>query len=396
MQFNNFIIAEAAAEEPLSLFSKSVAASDETRDTGLILTKEQVKHLKRYEMAGLALPVEFEDVIAYLGYETGAGKGLEATDFQRSFQLIHDHAGQWNPLRTDLLTVSDRLQTFAVSMQVNGKSMTEVFDEIKALGLVEKYDIKTLADLRRVELELGIKFPDIEKIDREDIGYYLDQILGKVREREAEANTIKQRLDKFGKELANKVIPEIKLKLATIDNNSLGSEIKSLQTKIDARAKDIEEKNKEYKQLVKEAIGGVTSGLIFIIYVSVQAEKIRKERNQLRQRQDADIALMESKSRILASLNRVRADFQDLDLLVIDADIATKNLITVWNTLSTFIAASSEEIKGINDGLSLRRFKNQFNLVVAPWATIEKDAKALQAVFAQADAEFREEYGVKK
>lgn len=396
MQFNNLIIAEAAAEEPLSLFTKSIADSDETRDTGLILTKEQVKHLKRYEMAGLALPVDIDDVIAYLGYETGAGKGLEATDFQRSFQLIHDHAGQWNPLRTDLLTVSDRLQTFAVSMQVNGKSMTEVFDDIKALGLIEKYDIKTLADLRRVEMELGTKFPDIEKIDREDIGYYLDQILGKVREREAEANTIKQRLDKFGKELANKVIPEIKLKLATIDNNSLGSEIKSLQTKIDARAKDIEEKNKEYKQLVKEAIGGVTSGLIFVIYVSVQAEKIRKERNQLRQRQDADIALMESKSRILASLNRVRADFQDLDLLVIDADIATKNLITVWNTLSTFIAASSEEIKGINDGLSLRRFKNQFNLVVAPWATIEKDAKALQAVFAQADAEFREEYGVKK
>lgn len=396
MQFNNLIIAEAAAEEPLSLFTKSIADSDETRDTGLILTKEQVKHLKRYEMAGLALPVDIDDVIAYLGYETGAGKGLEATDFQRSFQLIHDHAGQWNPLRTDLLTVSDRLQTFAVSMQVNGKSMTEVFDDIKALGLIEKYDIKTLADLRRVEMELGTKFPNIEKIDREDIGYYLDQILGKVREREAEANTIKQRLDKFGKELANKVIPEIKLKLATIDNNSLGSEIKSLQTKIDARAKDIEEKNKEYKQLVKEAIGGVTSGLIFVIYVSVQAEKIRKERNQLRQRQDADIALMESKSRILASLNRVRADFQDLDLLVIDADIATKNLITVWNTLSTFIAASSEEIKGINDGLSLRRFKNQFNLVVAPWATIEKDAKALQAVFAQADAEFREEYGVKK
>jgi hypothetical protein len=89
-------------------------------------------------------------------------------------------------------------------------------------------------------------------------------------------------------------------------------------------------------------------------------------------------------------------DMQDLDLIAIDADIATKNLITVWNKLGTFIEASSQEIDGINDGLSMRRFRNQFRLVVAPWRTIEEDAKALLRVFAQADAEFREEYGDQK
>lgn len=392
---NNSVLsnADAAAQDPLSLFSNSVGDSDQTRDTGLILTKEQIKHLKRYEMAGLALPTELKDVIAYLSYETGAGKGLDATDFQMSFTLIHDHASEWNPLRTDLLTVSDKLAVFAGAMQIYGDSMAEVFGDIKALGLVEQYDIKTLADLRRVELELGSKFPGIDKTDRDDLGYYLDKILGKVREREKEAQTIKSRLDTFGKTLANKVIPEIKLKLATIDNNTLGTEIKALQTKIDNRAKDIDEKNKEYKQLVKEAIGGITQGgLILVIYLSVEAERIRKERNALRQQQEVDIALMATKSQILSSLNRVRADFQDLELIVVDADIATKNLITVWNKLSTFIAESSQEIDGITDGLSLRRFKNQFNLVVKPWETIEKDAYALLAVFAQADAEFREEY----
>jgi len=389
-------IVDDAAVGPALLFNSSLETpGKQTRDSGLILTKDQIKSLKRYELKGLALPTQLKDVIAYLGYETGAGRGLEARDFQSSFKLVHDHASLWNPLRTDLLTVSDKLVIFAGAMQVYGQSMGEVLDDIRALGLVEKYNVQTLEDLRRVELELGIKFPGIERADREDMGYFLDRILQKVREQEDEANAIKVRLDSFGRQLANRVAPEIKLRLACIDNNNLGAEVKALQVKIDNRAKDIDEKSKEYKQLVQDAIGGITTGgIILVIYISVQAEKVRKERDKMRKAQEADIALMEKKDRILASLGRVRMDMQDLDLVVIDADIATQNLITVWNKLATFISESVIEVNGINDGLSMRRFKNQFQLVVKPWETIEVDAKKLLDVFAQADREFREEYGV--
>ena len=384
-----------AASDPASLFGSSVATTEsDTRDTGLILTKEQVVNLKKYEIAGLALPTELDKIIAYLGYETGAGLGLEAVDFQQTFKIINGHARLWNPLRTDLLTVNTKLVVFAGSIQVYGESMKEVFNDIAALGLIEKYNIKTLEDLRKVERQQGIKFPDIEAEDRNDLGYFLDQILKKVKEQETEALAIKQRLDSFGRQLAQQVGPAIKLKLSLIDNNGLSSEIKALQLKIDNRALAIEEKNKEYKEMVKQAISAVIGNLVMMIYSSVQAEKIRKERNKLTEQQEADIALMTKKDQILASLGRIRMDFQNLDLIVIDADIATKNLITVWNSLGTFIAASATEVDGIHDGLTMRRFRNQFNLVVTPWETIEADAKKLQHVFAEADREFREDYGV--
>lgn len=384
-----------AASDPASLFGSSVATNgSDTRDTGLILTKEQLKHLKKYEIAGLALPTELDNVIAYLGYENGAGLGLEPVDFQRTFKLVNGHARLWNPLRTDLLTVNTKLVVFAGSMQVYGASMREVFDDMAVLGLIEKYNIKTLEDLRKVELKLGKKFPGIEAMDRLDLGFYLDEILKKVREQEAEALAIKQRLDSFGRQLAQQVGPAIKLKLASIDNNTMSSEIQALQVKIDNRALAIEEKNKEYKEMVKQAIGAVMGNLVMMIYSSVQAEKIRKERNKLTEEQEKDIAQMAKKNRILASLGRIRMDFQNLDLIVIDADIATQNLISVWNSLSTFIAASAAEVDGIHDGLSMRRFRNQFNLVVKPWETIEVDAQKLQHVFAEADREFREDYGV--
>jgi hypothetical protein len=389
--------ADYAATDPQLFFSSSVGNdSGETRSSGLILTKEQLINLKRYEIAGLALPTALQDVITYLGYSTGAGRGLEATDFQATFTLINNHAKLWNPLRTDLLTVSDKLVIFAGSMQVYGESMAEVFRDITIVTLIEQRGITTLAQLRELQAQMGSRFPGIEKADREDLGYYLDNILKKVKEQEEEAISIQTRLKAFSEQLSRQVAPAIKLQLASINNNSLSADIKALQVTIDERAKAIDEKTKEYNQLVKEAVGNVLGNLALLIYSSVQAEKIRKERNALRKRQETDIALMETKNRILASLGRVRMDLQDLDLIVIDADIATKNLITVWNKLATFISESSTEVNGINDGLSMRRFRNQFNLVVKPWETIEQDAKALLDVFAEADAQFREDYGVAK
>lgn len=384
-----------AATAPEALFSSSVATPEtDTRDTGLILTKDQIKSLKKYEIAGLALPTELKDVIAYLGYESGAGKGLEATDFQKTFQLVNGHARLWNPLRTDMLTVNTKLAVFAESVGTYHEAMEDVFKSIKALELVDEHGINTLEDLRKFEINSGITFPDIKALDRSDLGYFLDQILEKIKEQAIEATRIKERLKKFGEALDGEVLGDIKQKLSLMDNHSVGSEIKALQVKIDERSTAIDEKNKEYKELVMQAVGSVFGNLAMLIYSSVEAEKIRKERNRLSNEQEKDIALMDQKNRILASLGRVRMDFQNLDLVVIDADIATKNLITVWNSLHTFIAASATEIKGIHDGLSMRRFRNQFNLVVKPWETIKVDAKKLEDVFAAADREFKEEYGV--
>ena len=384
-----------AATAPEALFSSSVATPEtDTRDTGLILTKDQIKSLKKYEIAGLALPTELKDVIAYLGYESGAGKGLEATDFQETFQLVNGHARLWNPLRTDMLTVNTKLAVFAESVETYHEAMEDVFKSIKALELVDEHGINTLEDLRKFEINSGITFPDIKALDRSDLGYFLDQILEKIKEQAIEATRIKERLKTFGEALDGKVLVGIKQKLSLMDNHSVGSEIKALQVKIDERSTAIDEKNKEYKELVMQAVGSVFGNLAMLIYSSVEAEKIRKERNRLSNEQEKDIALMDQKNRILASLGRVRMDFQNLDLVVIDADIATKNLITVWNSLHTFIAASATEIKGIHDGLSMRRFRNQFNLVVKPWETIKVDAKKLEGVFAAADREFKEEYGV--
>ncbi|RMR05702.1 hypothetical protein ALP94_01984 [Pseudomonas savastanoi pv. glycinea] len=395
-------VVDEAARAPITLFNYSAAnQSDSDRKPGLILTKEQLKNIKHYEIAGLALPIEINNVINYLGYSTGAGEGLSATDFQKTFQIIHTHARSWNPLRVDLISVGHKLEVFAGEMLSHGRSMEDVVADISSLNTLDKYNIKTLEDVRKLEISMGDKFPGIalEDWDKDavsDFSYILDKILESVKQQEAEANSIKVRLDAFATTLAQQVGPRLRSQLRLIDKNTLSDDIKALSIIIKDRAETIDEKVKEYKELVKQAVSSAAGfnivGLAMSIYLGVDAEKTRQERDDLRAEQARDIAAMQTKNRILGSLYRVRLDLQHLDLIVIDADIATQNLVTVWNRLSIFLKQSSDRADQIDDALTVRRFIGAFRLVVVPWEAIKRDAGLLLEVFAEADEEFRSEY----
>jgi hypothetical protein len=400
-------IVDDASRAPEILMDGSLGRlEDSTREPGLILTKEQIKNIKLYEMAGLALPIEIGAVIGYLGYNEGegAGKGLEPKDFQKTFTLINSHARTWNPLRTDLIAVTSRLQLFAGDIQNNGITMEDIYSDVRALRKLEGYDIRTLEDIRKLKDELGdrLKEFNLDAADKSTVSqftYFLDNILDAVNRQQAEAADIKKRLDKFSGDLAEKVLPEIKIKIATINNSNLADLIKELSTDIEERAKKIEELNAAYKKAVRSALEAASKlnivGLAVSIYTGIEAEKIRKERNDERKIQQLKIAEMRTKDKVLASLHRVRSDLQDLDIIVVDADIATKNLVTVWNKITLFIDRSKQGVSAINDALSLYQFMDHFRSVVRPWETIGRDAELLYEVFDQADKEFREEYGPK-
>lgn len=393
---SNDRIVDEAARAPVTLFEYSASnPTDSERAPGLILTKEQLKNIKRYEVTGLALPIELNNVINYLGYTTGADRGLEAVDFQSTFKLIHTHASSWNPLRVDLISVGHKLQLFAGEMEIHDETMKDIRNDIRA------FNIRTAEDVRRFETDRGDQFVGIE-IDASDmttlreVDYYLKRIIESIKQQEADANGIKVRLDAFASTLSLQVRPALQLKLRLIDNNTLSDEIKVLNDIIEQRAKDIDEKTKEYNDAVKDSLGHASKftlpSLAMAIYVGVEAERIRKERNALRGEQIRDIAAMQTKNRILGSLNRVRLDLQDLDLIVIDADIATKNLVTVWNKLHYYAEASLQKVELVNDAETARQFFNAFAQVATPWTTIKKDANILLTVFAQADTEFVQEY----
>ncbi len=385
-----------AINAPKLFFEASIAgSSDNFRSSGLILTKEQIIGLKKYELVGLSLPVELEAVISYLGYSEGAGPGLEPRDFQNSFKLIRTHASRWRPLQQKLRAIGSELKLFAGQMSIYGTSMSNLIKDIKSGQLVDANNIQTVADLNRVRLEMGEHYPGIELTDeeRDDVRYILDKIISQVTVKHQNAEEIKRELDEFGRDLAYHVLPEVQRKIIAIDNNSLPQDISVLTADIERRAADIDEKNKEYKQAVEQSLSSVGKlnvvGLALGIYFGVEAENVRAARNELMATQAIEIELLHSKNRILGSLSRVRFDLQNLSTIVIDADIATKNLITVWNSIALYAEQSQATTGNITDALKLKWFISEFSLVVSPWKNIEQDAEKLLDVFKQADHEFK-------
>ncbi|MFJ2493752.1 alpha-xenorhabdolysin family binary toxin subunit A [Pseudomonas iridis] len=389
-------IVENATKAPAVFVRASLGEGDEyNRDTGIQLTKEQIISLRKYEVLGLSLPVRLQDVIAYLNYGAGdsGGLGLKPADFLRTFSTTYDHAKRWSPLREKIMLTGTDLKIFAGSIIRTGSGIVEIYEDLKVSRYLEEHNISTPEQY----LELKRKIPNLPDLalqegDVPEIKAYLNDMLGKVRQCHQKAERVREQLDSFGKDMREKVLPEIKLRLEFVSRNTYQADIQVLQGEIDQRSKEIDELNKQYDQLVQEAITAAATfniaGLILGIYQGVKAEEIRKKRNNLKAEQQAANQKMASKSQTLASLNKIRDDLQNLDYVAIEAEIATQNLMLVWNALSTYITASIKEVDSLHEATSLRRFKNQILTIIDPWEQIKFSADQLLDVFAAADKEY--------
>lgn len=395
-------ITEFATEVPKILSDASNADADNvTREAGLLLTKKQIIDLRKYEAAGLALPYTLKDVTDYLRFGAGqdGGAGLRAADFLKTFVDTRDHARRWSPLRERIMITGTELKLFGASMQRYGEDMEEVYLDLKSGPLLEKHNVKTVEQLKKLQLELGDKFPGIE-LDADtipDMKFYLGKIFDRVASNLVSVRGIKTDLDKFGYDLREKVLPGIKLRVALIQTNSYPAEVKKLDEVIARRAAEILEKNTQYQALVDKALGSAAGlnlfGLGMAIYYGVEAEAVRAVRKELNAAQDKDIEVLRNMNQTLGSLKRVEQDLQNLTVIAIDADLATQNLIHVWNVMHRYVDESSTAMLGITDALSLRRFMSSFREVVGPWVQIHNDADLLIEVFKEADREYNQSQG---
>ena len=389
-------IVDAAAKAPEVFIAASLGEGEEyNREPGIQLTKEQIISLRKYEVLGLSLPYRYNDVVAYLNYGAGdeGGLGLTARDFLRTFTMTYDHAKRWSPLRQEIMLTGTHLKLFAGKIIENGEGIVEVYEDREVAKYLDEHDINTVEQY----LQLKLKHPRLPDItlpsgDIPEIKYYLNAMLTDVKDCQTRAERVRLELDRFGIDLREKVLPEVKLRLKAVSENTYKQDIQVLQDEIDLRAAEIDELNKQYDQMVKEAIMAAATlnigGLVLGIYQGVKAEQVRSKRKQLKEMQDIAIQKMASKSQTLSSLNRVRGDLQNLSAITIEAEVATQNLMLVWEALGLYISSSAAEVDKINDAVRLKTFIRNVRKVFNPWVEIRTSSDALLAVFAEAQREY--------
>ena len=272
-------IFDAAAKAPKLFVNASAGEGEEyTREPGLQLTKEQIIDLRKYEVLGLSLPVNLHDVGVYLDYGQGesGGAGLTAADFLVTFKKTFEHARRWSPLREKIMLTGTDLKIFAGSILLTGNAIVEIYEDLKVSKYLEEHDINTPEEYLKLKLQnpalpdLGLPAGDVPELK-----LYLDDILKKVRDAHLRAENVREELDNFGKDMREDVLPQIKLRLKAVASNTYQKDVKELQDQIDERSKEIDVLNKQYDQMVQEAIKSAAGlnigGLILAIYTGVKA-----------------------------------------------------------------------------------------------------------------------------
>lgn len=396
-------IAHIARTAPKELISASVAERDDvSRAPGLILTKEDIINLKTYEATALALPSTLEDVKNYLefGNANDGGPGLAHKDFLNTFTKTREHALRWAPLNDEIRLTSTKLKLFSNYMIIYGESITDLNTGIKNSEEIKKYlksnNITTLAQLKNIKITSDEHFPGIalEKDTKKDLHSYLSLMFDQINTNLEETEALKKNITSFSDDLTNIVLPKIKTQLQLVSDNTVQTDITKLKNSIDERSLRIEEKNKEYAALVEKSFTSAASlniaGLGMAIYMGVEAETTRNERNQLKEEQQKEIEKLSKKNQTLASLYRIKEKLVDLKSVTLDAETATKNLRQLWNSILEFVKASKKSADNINDTVSLGLFIHHFKLVVEPWREIQKKTDLFIKIFKEADQEYKQ------
>lgn len=393
-------IASVAIGVPKVLFDASIGTLDgSTRDTGLVLTKKDIIAISRYVTIGLALPTQRRQVAEYLNYgeEDNGGTGLLVSDFMTTFSIIRNHAYSWTDLRGRILSTSSSLELFSGQMQGWGEDFEQICNDDASVRLIEKHNVSTYEELNALKLNWAGAFPGIGVNSNTllDLTDCFNQIKEEINRKWDETRGMKLDLENFKSKLEGTVIPQINLRLRFIQNNKYSAEIVQINDQVTRRAEDIARLNKEYKALVEKSLGSLASmnvlGLAMAIYLGVEAENIRAERNRLNSEQDTAVRLLGSKNQTLGSLKRVEHDLQQCEIAAVDAKHAMENLRHLWSSIDVFVTSSMTRLSSITDAMRLRALRNTFKAVVKSWVDIKDKVHVVTSVFAEADKELLNE-----
>ncbi|MEB0008982.1 alpha-xenorhabdolysin family binary toxin subunit A [Pseudomonas sp. MH9.2] len=383
---------EHAVTKPLDYLKISTTAEQNGgRGSALILTKEDILTIKRYEKQSLNFPLTLAEVENHLGFKTSNIKGLEPIDILQTYTSINAHAKRWAPLESEIKLVGTSLDIFATSFTVSGQRILNIIDRMDILDQLEL----TVADLSLEsiqDLPLAPLNPKDQKIKTALVSY-LNIIAADIAKSKKETHDVKQKITHFAKTLAEQLIPSVNDKITLTSTSNLNQKVTDLEKDIDELTSVIDQKNKEYKSLTTNVAWGGFGGPIGLIVVGgilgAKAEKIRKEKNSLIAEKNKKISSLKIKRPLVAALHGLSLHFQNMEIRMLDAEQSSKNLEDMWAVLAKYIDHSAEELESINNTHDLLTFAVRFERVVSPWHTIKNYTHELLIAFESALTEYK-------
>lgn len=262
----------------------SVILDDEKnggRSAALILTREDILSLKRYERHALNIPTSLPRVEQQLGFTKSGIPGLEPKDMLVTYQAINNHGKSWLGIEDGIKRSGFAIDLFAAQFSGQGQ---QIINYIEKMDFARQLDL-TVADLTIEEVREKIRLHWVKPTKGL---YHTGSVSEKDRLSDKESSArcrnigATHRHVQYRAERSTHSWYQRQGKTGT----SLwpGPAAQGAGKDIEQLTKEIEQKNKEYKFSMNNIAWGGFGGPIGVAITGgifgAKAEKIRKEKTE--------------------------------------------------------------------------------------------------------------------
>jgi hypothetical protein len=361
------------------------------RGSALLLTKEDILSIKRYERYALNLPHTLQTVQIQLGIDSSGIRGLEPFDIMNTHVAIREHIISWASIERNIKLAGFQIDLFADTLTRQGR---EILKYIDGMDFLEQA-LTTVAEVTQdiIDKMVPAQLSDRDMAVKSALSAYIADMGTNIRLHQQSAVDLKNSLITFTTALRNALIPDVMQKLDLVKQNNLEHQIQELRKDIERLTKDIDQKNKEYSTAKKNIAWGVLGGPIGVAITGgifgSKAEQFRKEKNKLVAEKNEKIAQLNIKQPISAAVRSLEVRFQDMHIRMEDAVESATNLQDLWALMANYIESSAKDLEKITDNQVLLQFALNFRSVINPWADIKGVTERLLKIFEDALEQFK-------
>lgn len=348
----------------------------------ILITKDDIRKIKNYISAAMALPRSIEDVERQLKTKRTGITGLELFDIVELNHKIINNANAWNDIEYSMKRVAGSLTTFSEDLEGFGQ---DIIDTIVSMPGYINY-LGTLDTLTEEEIS-SLPPLEIGKAEKHRFGSIKDSLVfiaNSIDAKKLSSDDVIARLKYFKAELSNKISIGVGEKLKLAGDAQINRQITELNHAIDRAQKIIEEKTREtapdFFDHVLGFIAGFSGGSSSPYYLLLDIEQKKQLRPLIEQR-DALAEQIKQRNVLAGTLLEFQAGLESMSIYVDGAIQSTSQLERLWSSLIEYINASQNKIMGMHDYLTLRSFVSSFKVVLKNWKTIQNNANSLITAF---------------
>jgi len=376
------------AEELNSLTSDFMGAVSGTlegveREQGLLVTNDDIRKIRRYVNAGLALPIEIDEIEQIHKYDQLNIVGLKSADMQKLYKSMRNHAETWSPLESNMKRVGSDLHVFADNFTSSSQSIINYLmtlpSYISGIGKIGSLSPEEIDNLPKIQLtgDEKRKIPALLGL--------VEELKAVITEHSASTQITKAQITEFKREISNSLKPALGLKIALCNSHNFDEKIKLFNQRIEILNQRINEKLAEIEEYSKSKWWGLIGGAVgFIIASTIYGDKANKARNELdlltTERREIETKIATTNA-TLASLRAFETSLQDLHVRIEGAAGSSSNLESLWELIQAYIDSSSKRLDGVTNAMYLVSFVSRLTTMMDNWSAIKKQAGDLLTAF---------------